>query len=161
MTRFAEIDSELSHVQNDVIRLKAQNNVIRVTDPGNLPSAIEDPVVQELTEQVASLSGQYAAMSNRFSHRYHPLQDLAARLRETKRRLNQATAHVVDSVREEYNVASARQAALSRERDAVRAKIIALNQTSLQDAVLQREVDITNQIYKSVLARLNEIESRR
>ena len=158
MTRFTEISDELTRVQDDEIRLRAENDIMRSTSHSSLPTVIGDPVVQQLTEEVAAQSAQYAAMSNRFSPEYHPLADLAVKLRETKSRLNQATMAVVESARADYNIDNARQANLLRERNAVRAKIIALNDASLQDAVLQREVDINNRLYKSVLARLNEIE---
>ena len=157
MTRFTQINTELGQVQDENIRLKAEQE-IRVRNLNSLPAVIRDPVVQQLTEEVDSISAQYAAMSNRFSPEYHPLADLSARLQETKRRLNQAIMEVVDSGKVDSSIGNAREVELLRERDNIRQQISALNDTSLQDAVLEREVDINNQLYKSVLARLNEIE---
>jgi succinoglycan biosynthesis transport protein ExoP len=156
--RFTELNNELNHVENDRIRLEAQNDVIQRDSGTSVPFVLDNPTVQRLTDKMDVLSAQFAEMSNRFSTDYHPLADLGAKLTAIKKRRAEAIAGVMESTKAEYMIDTARERQLEHERDVVRAQILALNDASLQDAVLQREVDINNQLYKSVLERLNEIE---
>jgi capsular exopolysaccharide synthesis family protein len=96
-------------------------------------------------------------MSNRYNPGYHPLDDLKARLREETRRLNEEAKKVADSVDAEYYAARANEDKLTQEIDQVKAQALALNDASVREAVLEREVDADRQLYQSVLQRMNEI----
>lgn len=157
MQRFTDINAELGRVANQRIALEAQTDLIRRGQEQELPEVINNPVVQQLQEQNYALNERYAQLANRFNLAYHPLADLGVELAESRRRLNQEIHFVTDSVQAAYQAELAKERGLDRELVNVRGQVLALNDAALQDAVLAREVDINNQLYKSVLERLKEI----
>jgi succinoglycan biosynthesis transport protein ExoP len=157
MQRFNNINAELNQVANRRIALEAQNELIRRGQEQELPEVIGNPVVQQLQEHNAVLSERYAQMASRFNLAYHPLFDLAVELAEARRRLRQEIHFVTASVQAAYLAELAKERGLDRELADLRGQVVALNDAALQDAVLAREVDINNQLYKSVLERIKEI----
>ena len=157
MQRLTQLNTQLTEAASKRITLETQHQMIESGEYDSLPEAISNQVIQNLKEQVAQLSMQYAAMSNRFNPGYHPLDDLGARLDASRRALNYESKKVAESVDADYRAAVANEAKVGQEINAVKAQTLALNDASLQEAVLTREVDANRQLYRSVLERMNEI----
>jgi polysaccharide biosynthesis transport protein len=157
MQRLTELNSELTKASGARIELESQHQLIRKGDYESLPAVISNPLIQKLKEEVGDLSVQYASMSNRFNPGYHPLDDLKARLNEAQEHLNREIGKVVESVESDYQAALASESELTREIEQVKSQAIRLNDASLQDAILEREVEANRQLYKTILQRMNEI----
>jgi polysaccharide biosynthesis transport protein len=155
--RLAELNTQLTDASSKRIVLGTQHQMIMQGDYASLPEVISNPVIQSLKEQVAQLSAQYAALSNRFNPGYHPLDDLQARLIASHRALEFETKRVADSVNADYQAALANEGKISQEITNVKSQMLAVNDASLQEAVLEREVDANRQLYRNVLERMNEI----
>ncbi|MBV8770928.1 MAG: hypothetical protein JO166_01180, partial [Deltaproteobacteria bacterium] len=78
--RLTQLNSDLTQAAGKRITLGTQHRMIARGGYNSLPEMISNPVIQNLKEQVAQLSMQYAAMSHRFHPGYHPRDDLRARL---------------------------------------------------------------------------------
>jgi polysaccharide biosynthesis transport protein len=157
MQRLTELTTSLSQVQATRIELEAQHELIGQGRYEALPAAMSDLVVEHLREEVAQLSAQYASMSNRFNPGYHSLDDLKAKLDESRARLHNELRTVAGSVELAYDAAVSREARLKSEIAQVKDQAMALNDASLQDAVLAREVDSNRQLYAHVLSRMQQI----
>ena len=157
MQRLTQLNTQLTVAASKRITLETQHQMIERGEYDSLPEVISNQVIQSLKEQVAQLAMQYAAMSNRFNPGYHKLDDLGARLEASRGALNQESKKVAESVDADYQAAVANEAKVGQEIDAVKTQTLALNDASLQEAVLAREVDANRQLYRSVLERMNEI----
>lgn len=155
--RLAELNTQLTKAASKRIALGTQHQMIMRGDYASLPEVISNPVIQDLKEQVAQLTMQYAALSNRFNPGYHPLDDLKARLIASHRVLDFETKRVADSVDADYEAALADEDKIAEEIAHIKSQMLALNDASLQEAVLEREVDANRQLYRLVLDRMNEI----
>src|SRR5260370_18325580 len=96
-------------------------------------------------------------MSNSFNPGYHPLDDLKARLDETDKQLATEIRRIVSGIQANYQTSTATEKMLRQEVDQTKAQGMALNDASLQDAVLEREVDANQHLYKSLVDRLKEM----
>lgn len=157
MQRLNDLNSTLTKAETARIAFAAEHQLIQKGDYESLSEVIGNPLIQKLKEEVATLAEQYASMRNRFNRGYHPLDDLAARVKEGKVRLRNETRAVVEEVELNYEAALTQEKDLEGQIDAVKARAMALHDASLQDAVLAREVDTNTQLYKSVLERVKEI----
>ncbi len=157
MQRLEELNSELTQASGKRITLETEHQLIVGKDYDFLPQVISNQVIQNLKEQVAQLSTQYASMSNRYNPGYHPLDDLNAKLTEQKHRLDQEVRAIAQSVDADYRAAMANEAKISDEITQAKAQALALNDASLHEAVLVREVEASRDLYRSVLQRMNEI----
>jgi succinoglycan biosynthesis transport protein ExoP len=155
--RLGQLNTQLTEASSKRITLETQHQMIARGDFDSLPEAISNPVIQSLKEQVAQLTMQYASLSNRYNPGYHPLDDLGARLDASRQALKAETAKVAVSVDADYRAAVANETKIADEIDHVRSQTLALNDASLQEAVLERQVDANRQLYRSVLERMNEI----
>lgn len=157
MQRLTQLNAQLTEAASKRITLETQHQMIARGEYDSLPEVISNQVIQSLKEQVAQLAMQYAAMNNRFNPGYHKLDDLGARLEASRRALHSESKKVAESVDADYQAAVANEAKVGQEIEAVKAQTLALNDASLQEAVLAREVEANRQLYRSVLERMNEI----
>jgi capsular exopolysaccharide synthesis family protein len=155
--RLSDLNADLSKAVTSRIVLESQHQRILKGDYESLPEVIGNPLVQKLKEDNAQSAAEYASMSNRFRRGYHPLDDLKVKLDENKSDLNGAIHAVAVGVEADYRAAVAKEAKLQDEITEVKAQALALNDASLQDAVLVREVQSSRQLYKAILERMNEI----
>ena len=157
MQRIEQLNTELTEASGHRITLETEHQLIEKKDYNSLPEVISNQVIQNLKEQVTQLSTQYASMQNRYNPGYHPLDDLHAKLSEEQRRLNQEIFAVAQSVDASYRSTSANETKIQNEIAQVKNEAMALNDASLQEAVLVRQVDASRELYQSVLKRMNEI----
>jgi capsular exopolysaccharide synthesis family protein len=157
--RLTDLNNSLAKVETDRITLEAQHDLIRHGEADALPAVMQNSLIQNLKQQAAQLAAQYAAMSNQFNPGYYrPLDDLKAKLDQSRTQLAQEIDRAAKAVESDYGAASARQSMLEQEIANVKLQALALNDASLQDAVLVREVDASRNLYKSVLERVRELD---
>ncbi len=157
--RLTDLNNSLAKIETDRIELEAQHDLIRRGEADSLPAVMQNTLIQSLKQQVAQLAAQYAAMSNQFNPGfYRPLDDLKAKLDQSRTQLAQEIDRAAKAVESAYGAASARQHMLEQEIANVKSQALALNDASLQDAVLVREVDASRDLYKSVLERVRELD---
>ncbi|HVA79379.1 MAG TPA: polysaccharide biosynthesis tyrosine autokinase, partial [Candidatus Binataceae bacterium] len=155
--RLTEMNQALTKAETERIDLEAQHDLIHKRNYNSLPAVIGSTLIQQLKAQDDVIAGQYASMSQQFKPDYPPLKELKAKVDETNASLNAEINHAVQGVESQYDAALGREAALRQSVDNLKTKALALNDASLQDAVLAREVDANRQLYKSVLERMKEI----
>jgi len=155
--RLTQLNEELTKAETERIDLEAQDQLVHERRYDSLPAVISSTLISNLKTQDDSIEGQYASMSAQFKPDYPPLEELKAKVDETRARLNAEIKNVVDGIESSYKTAVARENELSKEVEQQKGKALALNDASLQDAVLAREVDANRQLYKSVLERMKEI----
>jgi polysaccharide biosynthesis transport protein len=156
--RLTDLNNSLAKIEAERIELEAQHDLIRKGDADSLPEVMQNQLIQNLKQQVAQLAAQYAAMNNQFNPGYGPLDDLKAKLDQSRTQLANEINRAAMGVESDYQAATARQDMLDKEISAVKAQALALNDASLQDAVLSREVDASRNLYKSVLERVRELD---
>jgi succinoglycan biosynthesis transport protein ExoP len=157
LKRLEDLNNALTRAETKRIALESQADLINRGDYESLPGVVSSPMVQALKPQLATLEAQYASMSSRYTLEYRPLVALKAKLDDTRARLNETVAEIVRSVKLEYQAAVAREKELQQEVAQEKARALALNDASLKDAILARDVDTNRQLYESVLKRMKEM----
>jgi capsular exopolysaccharide synthesis family protein len=82
---------------------------------------------------------------------------LDAKVNEARNRIVTETLLEVHAIKSEYASAQEDQQKLEREIDQVKSQALTLNDASVQEAVLIRDVDTSRELYRSVLERMKEI----
>ena len=155
--RLKEMNEALTKAETERIDLESQHDLINKRNYSSLPAVVGSPLIQQLKTQDDVIAGQYASMSQQFKGDYPPLKELKAKVDETNARLNTEIDHTVQGVESQYQASVGRETGLKQSVEDLKTKALALNDASLQDAVLAREVDANRQLYKSVLERMKEI----
>ena len=110
-----------------------------------------------LKGEQSNVDSEYMSLASQYKSDYPPLAELAAKRRSLETRLNEEMRRVAASVEWRYEAASEREQELRQDIDLQKKQAAALNQASLQDAILAREVDSNRELYKNVLARMSEM----
>jgi GumC protein len=157
MERLVDLNKALTAAETDRINLDAQAHLSRTRDYNSLPAVLNGPVIQSLKQEQARVEEEYASLAVEYKADYPPLADVTSKLRQIQTRLNQEMQRLAAGVQWRYTAAAARENELRQEIEGEKARALALNDASLQDAILAREDDTNRELYKNVLARMNEM----
>jgi capsular exopolysaccharide synthesis family protein len=156
--RMMDLTRSLTEVETRRITAEAQMEEVNAGDFDSLPQVVSNPTITSLKPQVRRLQAQYANLSTAFNSQYPKLAEMKAELFEASSSLSREIAGVAKSIKRDYQTALDQEKKLRAEIDEEKERDLALNDASLQDAVLSREVETNRDLYKSVLARMQQIQ---
>jgi polysaccharide biosynthesis transport protein len=153
-----DLTRSLTEVETRRITAEAQMEQVKAGDYDSLPQVVTNPTITSLKPQVRRLQAEYANLSTAFNSQYPKLAELKAELIEASGSLDREIAGVAKSIQRDYQSAADQEKKLRAEIDDEKERDLALNDASLQDAVLSRDVETNRDLYKGVLARMQQIQ---
>jgi polysaccharide biosynthesis transport protein len=155
--RMATLTKALTEAETTRIGAEAQMNQVRAGDYQSLPQVVTNQTIAELEPQVALLQSEYASLAAAFNPAYPKLAELKAKLDTAQGKLDAEIDEVARSVKRNYAAALAQEKELKGEIAQEKEQDLALNDDSLKDAILARQVQTNQQLYKLVLGRIEEM----
>lgn len=156
--RMEDLTKAFTEAEAKRIAAEAQMRQVLTGNYDSLPEVVTNPAITALKPQVQRLQAEYANMQTAFNDRYPKLAELKAELLEAHRTLDREMEAVAKAVKRSYKSAVDEEDHLRTEINAEKERDLALNDTSLQDAVLAREVETNRELYKNVLLRMQQIQ---
>jgi capsular exopolysaccharide synthesis family protein len=156
--RMQDLTKALTEAETKRITAESQMQQVKSGDYDSLPQVIANPAITMLKPQVRRLQAQYANLATAFNPKYPKLAELKAELIESTRTLNDEMKQVAKAILRDYTAAADQERELRTEISAEKERDLALNDASLQDAVLAREVETNRELYKNVLLRMQQIQ---
>jgi polysaccharide biosynthesis transport protein len=156
--RMADLNKALTDVETKRLNAQAQMMLVQAGDYESLPQVIDNPAITALELELRRLQAEYARLSTAFNPGYPKLDETRAQLNTAKRALSVRIRDVAKAVQRTYIAAETEEKRLSGEINTEKARDLAINDASLRDAVLVREVETNRQLYKNVLQRMQEME---
>ena len=156
--RMEDLTRALTEAETKRIAAQAQMRQVLAGNYDSLPQVVTSPAITALKPQVQHLQAEYAYMSTAFNNRYPKLAELKAEFLEAHRTLDREMRTVAEAVERSYKSAVDEENHLRAEIDADKEQDLALNDASLEDAVLAREVETNRELYKNVLLRMQQIQ---
>ena len=155
--RMENLTRALTAVETKRITAEAEVQLVRNGNYDSLPQVISNPVIATLEPRVQQLQAQYADMAAAFSTKYPKLVELKAELSEARAGLRREIQRVADAVQRQYKADVDEENRLQADIESEKQRDFALNNASLQDTILAREVVSNRQLYKTVLLRMQQI----
>jgi polysaccharide biosynthesis transport protein len=152
--RIENLNVALVQAEESRIGLQADVQTIETNNYDSLPAVVNNTLIENLKIQLARLEGQYANLSNQATPDYPPVAQLHAQVLEVRRRLQQETTRIVESIRSRYQETLERENELRSDLEREKAHAMSLKDASLRDGVLAREVSTNRTLYSSVLERI-------
>jgi capsular exopolysaccharide synthesis family protein len=156
--RMTDLNKALIGIETKRMTAQEQMKLVQAGDLESLPQVVTNPTITALTTQVRSLQAEYARLSASFNPGYPKLDEAGAQMVAAQRALTVEIRDVAKAVQRSYVAANAEEKRLEAEIDAEKAKDLAINDASLRDAVLVREVETNRQLFKTVLQRMQEMD---
>ena len=155
--RMADLNKALTDVETKRLNAQAQMVLVQAGDYASLPQVVGNPAITALEPEVRNLQAEYARLSTAFNPGYPKLDETKAQMDAAQRSLALQIRNVAQAVRRSYAAAETEEKRLQAEINAEKAKDLAINDASLRDAVLVREVETNRQLYRNVLQRMQEM----
>ncbi len=129
-------------------------------DPGSLAEALSSNTIAGLRQQYAERANQVADLASRYGA-HHPLLVAAkAQLRDTQKLINQEVRRILESRRQNYQVAAAREASLQKSLESLQAVSAASGKAQVRLRELQREADANRALYQTFLSNYKQAAAR-
>ncbi|HEX5422885.1 MAG TPA: polysaccharide biosynthesis tyrosine autokinase [Candidatus Acidoferrales bacterium] len=161
-------DQQLTDLNNKLIDAHAQTAEARAkfeqvqeiakgkVDPGALSDALSSQVITQLRTQYAQVAKNLADASSKYGPQHPQVVNARAQLRETQKLINQEIQRILESARQGYQVAKAREDALQQSLDKLKHVSDETGDARVRLRELQREADTSRSLYESFLARYKE-----
>jgi succinoglycan biosynthesis transport protein ExoP len=157
LQRTEDLNKALTEASTARIGLEAEVETIKHGSFESVPDVVSSPLIQHLKEDYSSIEAQYSAMADQFTPDYPPLAQIRAKRVRVEDRLREEVEKIAASIRAQYRAATRREEKLQHELAKEKARIMALQNVSLKDGILAREVDTNRELYKSVLERMKQM----
>jgi len=138
-------------------RIAAEQRFRQTQATGISTEMLSNQTVQVLSAQRATLEAEYQEKLGLFQPNYPQMVQLRARIAALDNAIRQQTRAVSGTLRNEFEAARAREAALEARVDGLRSSLMSLRGRSIQYTILQREVDTNRALYDALLQRYKEV----
>lgn len=140
-------------------RIHAEQRWRQARSSGDLavPDVLQNPTVQQLSEERAKLAAEYQDRLSVFKPDFPDMVELKARLAETDRQLTLQTRAVLESLHAQYAAALGAERDLAGQVDGLKTAVLDLRARSIRYTILQREVDTNRAFYDALLQRYKEV----
>jgi capsular exopolysaccharide synthesis family protein len=162
--RLADLNRRMTEVEAQRIGYEAQFQVARRGDPNALSAVTKSDLISTLKEEIALLESQHSELSAQFNlnlpsarNPNRPrLEQLEARIEDIRRHLRRETSNIVNGIESALLKARAEEEALTEKLAEQKAAALRLKSSSVDYAILAREVETTRQLHEAVLLRVKE-----
>lgn len=159
--RLADLNAVVTKARTVRIEKEAQYNQLRgiQVDRAALdtfPAILANPFIQQLKGEVAELQRQQAQLGDRLGERHPDMAKLRSALQTADAKLQGEIGKVVQSIRNEFQVAQAQERSLMAALDEQKVEALALNRKAIEYGVLQRDSASNRQIFDGLLQRARE-----
>jgi succinoglycan biosynthesis transport protein ExoP len=152
--RISALNKDFVDAEEARIALQAQIETIKSDNYEAVPAVVNNGLIQGLKAELSRLRGQYANLSTQYTPDYPDVAQLHAQILQVQQREEQEIGRVVNSIQVRYKAAIDRETELGKELEGEKARAMSLNDASLRDAVLAREVGTNRALYRNVLERI-------
>jgi capsular exopolysaccharide synthesis family protein len=120
------------------------------------PAIVANSGVQRLNQELADLQRQEAQLSRQYGERHPEMIKVRSAMVQVRQKLDAELLNAVQAVEGEYVAAQAREESLTRELEAQKAEVLAINRKSIGYAALERDAASNRQIFEALLQRAKE-----
>jgi succinoglycan biosynthesis transport protein ExoP len=160
MRRLNELNESLTKAESERMAKEAIYKQI-TQDKGqvhdNLPSIMENKLIQDLKQSYIQLEAQYMKLSETFKPGYPEMTRLKSQMDSVEKRLNTEVKKMIGGMKTEYESALRREFLLRTAFEQQKGKALEMQQKSIQYNILKREADTNKELYKSLLQRMKEV----
>ena len=117
---------------------------------------VQSKTISDLRKQEAELAREQADLSSKYGPRHPAIIKIEAQRKDLQRQISAEVRRIVDSIKNEADVARTRVNALQKSLDELQNKASVNNQAEIRLRELKREADANKAVYESFLNRFKE-----
>ncbi|OQW54206.1 MAG: exopolysaccharide biosynthesis protein [Proteobacteria bacterium SG_bin9] len=165
-------DQQITDLNNKLIDAQAQTAEARAKfdqiqkvsksggDPGAINAAISSEIITKLRTQYAGIAKSEAELSSKYGAKHPTVANVRAQRLDTQRLINEEVQRILQSNRNDFDVARSREASLQKSLEELQGVSSVSNQALVQLRELRREAEANRSLYESYLARYKEASAQ-
>jgi GumC protein len=134
--RLLDLNKSVTAAEGERIAVESKFRAIRGRTYDELPAVLNSLVINALKADLGKLEAEWLTLSKEFKPGYPRLDDLKARLEETRRRLRSEVQNEVKGIETAYQAAKTREVELRRQMDEQKQSTLNLKDSAVQYAIL-------------------------
>jgi capsular exopolysaccharide synthesis family protein len=150
-------NTALSTARTERIKAEQRWQQARTAKGSGLAEILQNPTIQQLTQERAKLAAQYQDKLSIFKPDYPDMRQLSASLAEIDRQIAAQTSAIKQSLQAQYAAALDAERALEAQVSTQQGAVLDLRGRSIRYTILQREVDTNRTLYDGLLQRYKEV----
>ncbi|MCZ6624744.1 MAG: polysaccharide biosynthesis tyrosine autokinase [Deltaproteobacteria bacterium] len=156
LERLLNLNRNLTQAQARRIELESLYRVVQQKDNRLLSQIIDNPVIQQLKNQIYALEIEQARLATKFKPIYPRVIRLQEQIDQAKNHLDREVLRIVRTIESDYTAAKAKEQALTRGTEEARQAALVLREKAVEYAILEREIASSRTLYENVLKRTKE-----
>jgi polysaccharide biosynthesis transport protein len=154
--RLRQLQDELTKAQADRYTKESLYRLVQAGDYSSLPGVVDNKLMQDLTERLADLQREEAALTPTFTNDYPKVKQIQSQIDDVQKVLNQERKRAAQGIVDDYQAAVRREALVREAFDQQQQQANLVAARAVQYNILKREVDTNKQLYEGLLQRLKE-----
>ena len=154
--RLRQLQDELTKAQADRYTKESLYRLVQAGDYSSLPGVVDNKLMQDLTERLADLEREEAALTPTFTNDYPKVKQIQSQIDDVQKMLNQERKRAAQGIVDDYMAAVRREALVREAFDQQQKQANLVAARAVQYNILKREVDTNKQLYEGLLQRLKE-----
>jgi polysaccharide biosynthesis transport protein len=122
----------------------------------SIPEVLNNDLIRQIKTMEVDLYKRISEFSKKYGERHPQMVAIESELKTLQKRKAQEMERVINSLRNEYRVAQARENSLKAALDKQKKESLDLNQKAIEYGVLQRETESAKQMYDLLIKRFKE-----
>ncbi|MHB8882364.1 MAG: GumC family protein [Thermodesulfovibrionales bacterium] len=159
--KIAELNSKLISAESKKRELETLYNKVKEVSskPGeaeNLNVIASDPTLQTLRQQIIKSEQDVTELAQKFGQKHPTLMRAREDLASLKQRRDQEIRRVIESVKNDYELARSNEASFRRLLSEAKGEAMIVNEKAMEYAVINREVETNRQLYDALIKKIKE-----
>jgi polysaccharide biosynthesis transport protein len=155
-SKLDDLNKSLTEAQADRIQKQAVYELTRSGNPEAISAVAQDPFLQSLQTQRATLDNELAQASVQMGSAYPKVVELKTRIQQLDQAIGAQSKRTLEKIRNDYVGATGREKILLRAFDQQKEAASQLNQNAIEYSLLKRDADSNRRIYDSLTQKLKE-----
>ena len=159
--KLAELNAQVldSESQRVKVETRYQQAIFLEKTPemlDSIPEVLSNDLIQEIKKMEVVLFNRMSELSKKYGRNHPQMKAIYSELADLKKRKALEAQRVVNSLKNEYKLALAREESLKRALARQKTESLKLNKKAVQFGVLRREVESSRQMYELLIKRFKE-----
>ena len=159
--KLAEMNTRLVEVESNRVEAETRyKQAMALTGTpdmlGSIPEVLKNKLIQEIKAMEIELFKRMSELSKKYGQKHPRMVAIESELNSLQKRKAQEVNRVINSLKNEYRVALAKENALKAALAKQKKESLELNQKAIQYGVLRREAESARQMYELLIKRFKE-----
>lgn len=155
-SRLNDLSTQLVAVQGQLAEAQSRQRSVVRGNAAEAPDVINNPLIQNLQAQLVQAEARFSETASKLDVNNPLYQSARAEVDKIRSALNAQVQSTSNSISSNAKILQNREAEIRASLDAQKAKVLELNRTRDQLAVLARDVDNTQRAYDALMSRLTQ-----